>query len=404
MAKKRAAKVDRKQVLFRLRQLALHKLLAALTSPSLLIFFGILLIYYQRDLLSAGIGEAWPILSYGTLCFGMTITAVFSRSRSFFLLVVLTIAEWAMNMQAAYPLVSFLVPLNFAFFSVAAERGVLSSRGRKYILLLLLELFFGAEVLLSNDREFAGAIGGKTIAAFAGTPLSDLALITFFVAFLLLFFQRRQASLYFNAAFFGALALVVCGQHFFQNAQAVPLFYTGAALSIIVAVIQDYYYKAYMDELTGLPARRSLNETLQKLEGVYTIAMVDVDFFKKFNDTYGHDAGDDVLRLIASVMKNCSKARFFRYGGEEFTVLFPGKTLEEALPILEEVRESIAKRSFVVSTGKNKRKGTGKKLNVTVSMGVAQAKNNKEKVETVLKAADTALYRAKEAGRNCVRE
>ncbi|MER3423211.1 MAG: GGDEF domain-containing protein, partial [Nitrospiraceae bacterium] len=77
-------------------------------------------------------------------------------------------------------------------------------------------------------------------------------------------------------------------------------YFAAAGLVLTLAVLQTSYAMAYHDDLTGLPGRRALNETLLKLSGRYTIAMVDVDHFKTFNDQYGHDVGDQVLRMVAS--------------------------------------------------------------------------------------------------------
>lgn len=101
-------------------------------------------------------------------------------------------------------------------------------------------------------------------------------------------------------------------------------------------------------------------------------------------------------------MKSCTRGKFFRYGGEEFTILFPGKTLAEVIPYLEEVREKIAQCKFALRNQDTHRKTAGRKLNVTVSIGVAEPENPSISPEQVMKAADAALYRAKEQGRNCV--
>jgi diguanylate cyclase (GGDEF)-like protein len=153
---------------------------------------------------------------------------------------------------------------------------------------------------------------------------------------------------------------------------------------------------------------------MMKLGMNYAIAMLDIDHFKKFNDTYGHDTGDEVLRLVASTLREVAGGgRPFRYGGEEFTILFPGKSIQDALPHLEELREKVAKRAFTLR-GKSRGKGKAKRksksastrsarpIYITISIGVAQ-KNEKNKTpDTVMKSADTALYRAKKKGRNCV--
>ena len=86
------------------------------------------------------------------------------------------------------------------------------------------------------------------------------------------------------------------------------------------------YHKAYLDELTNLPTRRALKEEMLKLGNRYTIAMLDIDHFKKFNDTYGHTVGDQVLKFTAALMKSTGGGgKAFRYGGEEFVIIFPGK-------------------------------------------------------------------------------
>jgi len=163
---------------------------------------------------------------------------------------------------------------------------------------------------------------------------------------------------------------------------------------------------AYRDELTGVPARRALKESMMKLGGKYSIAMIDIDFFKKFNDTYGHDTGDKVLQMVASSLEQIAGGgKAFRFGGEEFTILFPNKTREEVIPELEELRKDIAKQKY---NYRKKKKVTGKdkviskQLGVTISIGVAEKNENYKTAEEVLKAADKALYKAKKNGRNCV--
>ena len=106
---------------------------------------------------------------------------------------------------------------------------------------------------------------------------------------------------------------------------------------------------AFRDALTGLPGRRALEEAFRRIGRPYVLAMVDVDHFKRFNDTYGHDAGDEALRMVGAELSRVEMGgRAFRYGGEEFTILFAGKTLEEVEDAIESVRERIAKRPFAI--------------------------------------------------------
>jgi diguanylate cyclase (GGDEF)-like protein len=140
--------------------------------------------------------------------------------------------------------------------------------------------------------------------------------------------------------------------------------------------------------------------------------MLDIDFFKKFNDRSGHDVGDQVLCMVASHLNRVGGGgKPFRYGGEEFTILFSGKSREDAIPYLEKLREAIETAQFALR-GKNRPKKTPRKLkkaepqsksvSVTISIGVADPVKGRTKPSSVLKAADQALYRAKKRGRNCI--
>jgi len=143
----------------------------------------------------------------------------------------------------------------------------------------------------------------------------------------------------------------------------------------------------------------------------YTIAMIDVDRFKKFNDTYGHKTGDQVLKMIASRLGKISGgARTFRYGGEEFTAIFAGKSIEEAVAHVEGFRKAVETTPFAVR-GRERRKKTppsrGKKsgssrkqAKVTVSIGLASPDGQTADPQMVIKAADKKLYKAKKSGRN----
>lgn len=189
-------------------------------------------------------------------------------------------------------------------------------------------------------------------------------------------------------------------------------FCAASALIQIMAVIQDSYNMAFRDELTGLLSRRVLNERLTGLGSRYAIAMVDVDHFKNFNDTHGHDVGDQVLKMVgARLMDITGGGSPFRYGGEEFTVLFPGKSAKDAQPHLERLRLAIADYRMTLRAedrpkdeerGKSRRSGSRNsgEVSVTVSIGVAEPGERHGTPRDVIKAADEALYRAKNKGRN----
>lgn len=391
------------------------KILSAIrTTPLGIILIAGITFCYLDDLPGSFI-SAMPTISYMILLFGIAITSCFSRSRAFFILFVLFLSQLGMNapipvhldrtfaLHGIYLTTSLLLPLNLLFFASWPERGIFSSWGKRCLVFVFLQVVFVMGLVLSGDTELFNEIS-KPLFSFPflpQTPIPDAARIAFFLSGLFLLLKRRRSNAHFKITIFGVLIAVASAHHFNSPPAAFPFFYATAGLIIIVSVIQDYYFKAYLDELTGLPSRRSLNEDMLLLGSTYTIAMVDVDFFKKFNDTYGHDAGDDVLRLIGKIMKNFKGGKPFRYGGEEFTLLLPGKSLAQATPYLEELREEIAKSKFVLRES-NKNKSGKRRLNVTVSIGAADSNHKVITPEEVIKLADNALYRAKENGRNCV--
>lgn len=157
-------------------------------------------------------------------------------------------------------------------------------------------------------------------------------------------------------------------------------------------------YLSLTDALTGLYNRRHFNAELERefmrskrYGGDLCIAIIDIDFFKKINDTYGHLCGDYVLKEVAYlILENFRKTDMvFRYGGEEFVVLMTETSLENSLIPLERLRKTIENNNFTFK---------GEKIKVTISIGAET--NHTESTEEFLNNADKALYQAKQSGRN----
>ncbi len=196
------------------------------------------------------------------------------------------------------------------------------------------------------------------------------------------------------------------------------LFATAYAIIAAIFILTHSYTIAFIDELTGIKGRRAMQIMLATLHEGYTLVMCDIDHFKTFNDTHGHDVGDEVLKLVATELNRVGGGgRAFRWGGEEFVIIFNGATSKEAKPYVEAVRKAIEVRPFLLRSPQRpkaidpeelpqkrhaKPPVQTQKLHVTVSFGMAQG-DGKVPYEEVMKAADTALYAAKKAGRNCVR-
>lgn len=158
--------------------------------------------------------------------------------------------------------------------------------------------------------------------------------------------------------------------------------------------------EAQKDELTRFYRREALNPFMDKLildtgseQKVFSVALVDIDHFKKFNDKYGHLFGDEVLKYIASTLRLTLQdtGHIFRYGGDEFVVVFPYREAEEALQLMRKCNHCVANRPFSYK---------GKLIVITISCGVASFPYNGEATEKLLKKADDALYFSKHYGRN----
>lgn len=297
--------------------------------------------------------------------------------------------------------------LVISLFAVVKDRGVLSSHGlfRLVSISMCLGLgFLWFWILNQYETQITSLL---TVAL---KPQFQLFIPLIICSLLVSMNAIRHTNLV-NSAIFISLAIWI--MHYYQP-QWLPLSILLSILAIVylITILVDSYFLAYRDELTGLPSRRALFNLSLSLGRKYSVAMLDIDHFKKFNDTYGHDVGDQVLKLVASKLLNVSGGgKVFRYGGEEFTIIFPRKNTHFVLPHLDEVRQVIQDYNIVLRDEKRKthtkakRKTSSTKksktVNVTISIGTAE-RTAGESFAQALKRADQALYKAKKKGRNQV--
>jgi diguanylate cyclase (GGDEF)-like protein len=171
----------------------------------------------------------------------------------------------------------------------------------------------------------------------------------------------------------------------------------------LLEVNERLRFMSLTDDLTGLDNRRHLNERIeemfqhaQRLNEAFSLVMCDLDKFKSVNDTYGHQAGDEVLKQLAAILREEAREidRVGRYGGEEFMLLLPGTVLDASVTFAERVRKRIERHTFTFDGGSIQR---------TASFGVAGWPHPKiQDSDALVRMADDALYVAKETGRNRV--
>lgn len=380
--------------------------LSILTSLPFGLLFAAAAAYLWFSVELSSIVRLYPV-SYAIYAAGLVLSWWFNRSRVFFITLVIALSQYALSgLPGLYSVVAVLLPVNILIFSLFKERGIFNAWGLTRFSIVAVQVGYLALAFITNDSSLLGVFTQPLPEdVSAKTALPDTAAAAYGITLLVLITQQLNRKVPLHNAFIAILVTTFAALSLRPEPPGTALFFSVAGIILLVAVIQDSYSMAYLDELTGLPARRALKEELLKLRGEYTIAMVDIDFFKKFNDTYGHDTGDDVLRLVADVLEQVGGGgKAFRYGGEEFTIVFPRTKVAEALPHLEELRAAVEKTPYAYRGKKSAKtkKTVLKKLFVTISIGVAGRNEKRRQPGEVIKAADTALYRAKKKGRNCV--
>ena len=344
----------------------------------------------------------------------------FNRSRLVFAIALLALTEYILLQGAdtqrerlLYHAMTFLLPINLALVALLPERGTITPAGLLRWILLGIQVM----IVLFLAQSFPDKIlKFLTTHLLPGsltrwTPLQQPAIIAFVaigVLLVLAWLREPQSPV---RSYFYALMAVFTALSWHAAGPGQEIWLATAGLILVIAVIEASYHMAYRDGLTELPGRRALNEALPRLSGQFSVAMVDVDHFKRFNDTYGHDAGDHVLRLVAARLAQApGGGTAYRYGGEEFALVYPGKGQEDCLPHLEELRETIETSRFTMrrrfrpraKPKADKSRKTRQAITITVSIGVAERNHRNTSPDQVIQAADKALYRAKEAGRNRV--
>jgi diguanylate cyclase len=201
--------------------------------------------------------------------------------------------------------------------------------------------------------------------------------------------------------------LLMATRHMDQRSRAleVRLSESTSEVRLLREDIETIRRQSLLDQLTGLANRRAFDDRLQESiesareEGTpLSLLMGDIDYFKSFNDSWGHQTGDQVLRLVARCLTENTKGRdtAARYGGEEFAVILPSTTLEDAAKLADAIRRSVQSKKVV-------KRSTGATLGtITMSLGAATF-HPEEAQAALIERADCALYAAKRAGRNCVR-
>jgi diguanylate cyclase (GGDEF)-like protein len=373
-------------------------------------------------------------LYYAGLLAGLLLAWRFHSSRVFFALLVLFLAQQGIQLfrplvksgnlgDAALEVAAILVPLNFVLLSLARERGFTRASVGSTLIFLFVQAT--AVAALARSSQDYPPLPRASHTAADSLPSTSYVWLAFSIAAAMLLARYIFVRKPVEGGLFWALVSFSFALSSGGHGPAATAYFATSTFIFAVSIIETSYLLAYQDELTGLPSRRAFKDTLLRLQAPYSIAMLDVDHFKRFNDTYGHDTGDQVLRLVASSLAQVTGGgRSYRCGGEEFAIVFFGKGPEEVVGHLERLRATIESSSFQIRGADRRRLPRGPErrnqrqrpragrairqlaqaesctaLSVTVSIGVAASMKETDP-DLVVQAADKALYRAKVAGRN----
>src|SRR5229473_3561737 len=300
---------------------------------------GLLLALAAALVNSALFAQVAPSLSFyyvAVFAAGLLLAWRFNSSRLLFSLLVLLLAHRAVAFfsngplqtgnvltgpgRTAVALAALLIPLNFIAFAQMRERGLtIAGIAPRFGLLFLESVVFAVLCRPENSFEYDSA-NPLHPAAF---PIPLWILLSFVAAIAVFVWRFVQTRKPIEPGFAWSAVAVFLWLQFAPVGKMSYAYVATAALILAASLIETSYVLAYHDELTGIRGRRAFNESLLSLDQQYAIAIVDIDHFKHFNDTYGHDTGDHVLRMVAARLADVGGGgQAFRCGGEEFAILF----------------------------------------------------------------------------------
>ena len=367
-------------------------------------------------------------LYYALFVAALALSIRFRSLRIVFGAIVLMLAHFALDAKGpavhgaqgkmAFEVIGLLVPLDFVLLTLIPERTLT----REHFIGIAAVLFFQSTfvaVFARPDQPDWSLLHFSFIRSYH-LRLTQPALLMFVITLCVLLYRVIRFGKAIDHGMLWSLMTACVGLEAGGGSRSGTAYFATAGLILASSIVESSYSLAYRDELTGLHSRRAFTDASASLKPPYAVAVVDIDHFKSINDTYGHDTGDQVLRMVAARLANVSGGgHAYRVGGEEFTILFPSRSAQDIFQHLELLRMNIESCSFRLRRGEDRRKtpretdrraSPGRKtkvskhsnsgaLYVTVSIGIAESRP-RALVEQVIENADKALYAAKQGGRN----
>lgn len=363
------------------------------------------------------------ILPYFLILLIIAYSIAYVHSRELNLAVSLFISFWLMKnliwptdtndatATILFVLIGPMLAINFIFVAATQEKGFYNKNGLRHLYLIVIELMvliwfvnFSPELLLKYlyYPYFVAPL-------FDTTPMYQSTIILNSIAFLILLANAIVKQKVEMTGYLGAFIAIVLAQHFINSPTTSMMFFAVACLILILAIGLNNFRLSKIDLVTNLPSLRSFKNKLNTLDDRYCIALIDIDEFKEMTDEYGQEICDQILRMIASRSLRLGRKGFpYRYGKEEFALIFYDMQLHEANKYLATLCDSIANEPFLLRSKKRpffkphsivaqpSRSKISKPVPISVSVGIAEKQPHHTSSFEVLLTAKEALERARE--------
>lgn len=361
----------------------------------------------------------YPIIVIGA---GVVLGLFFKRIWLMLVILILAIADRALLYFAAntdvtmeegrliYHAISFLLPINLCLFAFMKRRGDMKWQSIWFFSAILLQGCGVAFIYQNKSLGFGAFLEYSSVkwALLEHIPLSQLALFAFGIAFVYYLFLYIRTRGVIERSFCWALISIFYALALSRIGPVSSIYFSTAGLIFVISVIENIYVEGFQDEVTDLPTGKSMHGILSKLDRGYTLALIEIDNFERLKENHGRRLSKQVLRSVGSKLTSVTGGgKPFRYRGEVFAIVFPGMFLQDMLPKIEELRQTIKKLGPILHSQKSPGKKPKRlkrieilanKIPVTVSIGVAERSDADMTPQQAILKAEEALSTAKREG------
>ncbi len=361
----------------------------------------------------------YPIIVIGA---GVLIGLLFRRTWLMLVILILAIADRVLLYFAAntavtmegehliYHAISLLLPFNLCLFAFMKRRGNMKWQSIWFLGAIFLQGCGVAFIYKNRSLGFGAFLEYSSIkwALLERIPLSQLALFAFGIAFVYYLFLYIRTRGVIERSFCWALISIFYALALNRIGLVSSIYFSTAGLIFVISVIENIYVEGFQDELTDLPTGKSMYGILSQLDRGYTVALIEVDNFERLKENHGRRISKQVLRSVGSKLTSVTGGgKPFRYGDKVFAIVFPGMFLQNALPHMEELKQTIKKSGPILQSQKSPGKKLKKlnrveilanKIPVTVSIGVAERSDADMSPQQAILKAEKALGTAKREG------